>query len=167
MHYNRRMCPAPSGTPPAADVVAGCTCSKLRRLTRRVTAVYDRALAGTGLRVTQYSLLANLRGLDGVSMTELAERLDMDRTTLTRNLGPLIASGWVRVEPGAADARRRDVRLTPEGEAQWRAARACWRQAQNEVRAAIGTEDLATLHHLLDGCVPLFRPATGHEGDPE
>lgn len=150
-----------------ATAVTGCTCSKLRRLTRRVTAVYDRALAAAGMRVTQYSLLANLRGLDGVSMSDLAERLDMDRTTLTRNLGPLLAAGWVRVEPSPEDARRRDVRLTAAGEAQWRAARALWRRAQDDVKSAIGADDLATLHTLLDGCVPLFRPATGLEGESE
>src|SRR5262245_323471 len=112
------------------SAVGGCTCFKLRRLTRRVTAVYDRALSRAGMRVTQYSLLAQLRGLRGVTMSELAKMLDMDRTTLTRNLRPLIEAGWVEVKPSVEDARIRLVHIAPSGETQWQAARVYWRQAQ-------------------------------------
>lgn len=146
--------------------VTGCTCSRLRRLTRRVTAVYDHALAAVGLRLTQFSLLGHLRGLAGLAMTDLAGRLDMDRTTLTRNLAPLIAAGWVEVTPSPEDARRRLVRITAVGEATWRAARTHWRRAQEEVRSTMGDESLALLHRLVDETLPLFRPAEG-PGDHE
>ncbi len=143
----------------------GCTCFRLRRLTRRVTAVYNRALAPTGLRVTQYSVLAGLRGSAPVPLSLLAERLDLDRTTLTRNLKPLIEAGWVQVDQHAHDARVRLVTLTPGGEAHLQAARTHWKRAQQEVSATIGENQLATLHELLDRYVPLFRPAAGNEGD--
>jgi DNA-binding MarR family transcriptional regulator len=146
---------------------SGCTCFKLRRLTRRVTAVYDRALSAAGMRVTQYSLLAHLRGTHAVSMSQLAEALDMDRTTLTRNLKPLLEAGWVEVQPSAKDARIRLVRITRTGEVQWQAARTHWRHAQDEVHATIGSAQLAGLHHMLDTYVPLFRPATKDEEDTE
>ncbi|HTS53888.1 MAG TPA: MarR family winged helix-turn-helix transcriptional regulator [Burkholderiales bacterium] len=155
--------PAGDGKPAAA----GCTCFKLRRLTRRVTAVYDRALSVAGMRVTQYSLLGHLRGLRGVPMSELAEMLDMDRTTLTRNLRPLLEAGWVEVRASDEDARVRLVQLTSAGEERWRAARTCWRQAQDEVSATIGADRLAALHQMLESAVPLFRPVTGNEGDSE
>jgi len=128
--------------------------------------VYDRALSGAGMRVTQYSLLAHLRGLRGVTMSELAEMLDMDRTTLTRNLRPLIEAGWVVVKPSTEDARIRLVRIAPSGETQWQAARVCWRQAQQEINGAIGSAGVAELHRILDRCVPLFRAAEAH-GEPE
>src|SRR5262245_21431823 len=134
-----------------------CTCFKLRRLTRRVTAVYDRALSGAGMRVTQYSLLTHLRGLRGAAMSELAKILDMDRTTLTRNLRPLIEAGWIEVEPSAQDTRVRLVRITPSGETQWQGARARWQQAQSEVNSTIGLAGVSELHRILDSCVPLFR----------
>lgn len=73
------------------QAVSGCTCARLRRLTRRMTALYDRELAPTGLRLTQYSLLATLRregGAVGIAVSDLAAAMDMDRTTLTRNLRP-------------------------------------------------------------------------------
>jgi len=145
----------------------GCTCFKLRRLTRRVTAVYDRALSGAGMRVTQYSLLTHLRGLRGVAMSELAEGLDMDRTTLTRNLRPLIETGWIEVEPSTEDTRIRLVHITPSGETQWQAARVCWRRAQDEINSTIGSAGVAELHRMLDGCVPLFRAASGAHGGAE
>ena len=145
----------------------GCTCFKLRRLSRRVTVVYDRALSAAGMRVTQYSLLGHLRGLSGVPISELAEMLDMDRTTLTRNLKPLLEASWVKVRSSDKDARIRLVQLTPVGEERWKAARAYWRQAQDEVNATIGADSLAALHQMLDSYVPLFRPVMGNEGDSE
>jgi DNA-binding MarR family transcriptional regulator len=155
----------PSPIKPAA--AGGCTCFKLRRLTRRVTAVYDRTLSAAGIRVTQYSLLTHLRGLRDVPISQLAEKLDMDRTTLTRNLKPLLEAGWVGVEPSAEDARVRLVRITPAGEARWQTARTYWRQAQDEVNVTIGRANVAGLHQLLDSYVPLFRPVTGNEGEFE
>src|ERR671927_476049 len=109
------MASSPSST---AESLArsGCTCFKLRRLTRRVTAVYDRALSAVGMRVTQYSLLAQLRRLRGLSMSQLAEALDMDRTTLTRNLKPLLEAAWVEIQPSDQDARIRLVRITAAGD---------------------------------------------------
>jgi DNA-binding MarR family transcriptional regulator len=161
----------PSGRVPSREVgriaLRGCTCFKLRRLSRRVTAVYDRALAAAGMRVTQYSLLGHLRGLTGIPMSELAALLDMDRTTLTRNLKPLVEAGWVDVRSSDDDARVRLVQLTSVGEERWNAARAFWRQAQDEVNTTIGADGLTALHQMLDSYVPLFRPATGNEGDSE
>jgi DNA-binding MarR family transcriptional regulator len=146
---------------------SGCTCSKLRRLTRRVTAVYDRTLSAAGMRVTQYSLLSHLRGTQGVPMSQLAQTLDMDRTTLTRNLKPLLEAGWVKVRPSSDDARVRLVYLTLAGAEQRQTARSYWRQAQDEVNATIGVQNLTGLHQMLDAFVPLFRPAAGTDGDPE
>lgn len=141
----------------------GCTCARLRRLTRRITALYDRELAPTGLRVTQYSLLANLRrrsGLEGeagVPVSELADALDMDRTTLTRNLRPLLDQGWVALAPDAADARVRRARITPAGQAVFDGAVPHWRNAQAFVNRTLGEADVAALHAWLDQVTPAFR----------
>jgi len=159
-----RIKPSPGGK---AAGSGGCTCFKLRRLTRRVTAVYDRALSAAGMRVTQYSLLSHLRGLNGVPISRLAEMLDMDRTTLTRNLRPLLEAGWLAIAPNPKDTRIRVVRITPAGDAQWQSARTYWRRAQDEVNAVIGAANVAGLHQTLDSYVPLFRPASESEGQSE
>jgi DNA-binding MarR family transcriptional regulator len=153
--------------PQAESPLRGCTCARLRRLTRRVTAVYNRALAPTGMRITQYSLLANLRRSGAMPLSALADLLDMDRTTLSRNLRPLADAGWVTVIANREDARVRIVGLTAEGEAQWQVARAQWKRAQQEVNETVGASELAQLHEMLDRCVPLFRPASGSEGEYE
>ncbi|MBF2006109.1 MAG: MarR family transcriptional regulator [Chlorogloeopsis fritschii C42_A2020_084] len=78
-----------------------CTCDRLRKLTRRVTQIYDWHLQPSGLRITQFSLLATLGAAKSVSVTELAEALGMDRTTLIRNLRPLERSGYLTVDAGS------------------------------------------------------------------
>jgi len=159
--------PSPDSSVQGSPTPRGCTCFRLRRLTRRVTAVYNQALAPTGMRVTQYSLLSHLRGAGAVPLSQLAETLDMDRTTLTRNLRPLTDAGWAKIESSSLDARVRLVTLTARGEEHLRTARGYWRRAQDEINSTIGPVDLAHLHTLLDRYVPLFRPAAGNEGDVE
>ena len=156
---------APRSGTSAADTVSaaprGCTCAKLRRLSRRVTAVYDRELAAAGLRVTQYSMLSVIQreaGQDGMPLTALAERLDMDRTTLTRNLKPLIAQGWAELVASESDARLRLARVTAAGTSAWQAARPHWKRAQLEVNRTLGDDTVERLHQWLDDVTPLFRP---------
>jgi len=163
MHYNGRM--STRQTAPrdgAAQRLRGCTCSRLRRLTRRLTAIYDRALAPCGLRVTQYSLMSFLHGSNTAMLSALAEALDLDRTTLTRNLQPLLAAGWIALEAGA-DSRARIARLTPRGAAKWAEARPLWRRAQDQVNATLGSAEVARLHERIDHYLPQLRPAPGKE----
>src|SRR5690606_24493942 len=88
---------------------SSCTCFRLRRAARQVSQLYDHALAGAGLTVNQYSLLRHARTPQ--SLGELAASLGMDRTTLTRNLRPLLRDGLL-AEVRDEDPRRRVVALT-------------------------------------------------------
>lgn len=155
------MPPAPAAAKRPSPV-SGCTCARLRRLTRRMTAVYDRELTPTGLRLTQYALLASLRrlgGRDGVAVGDLAAAMDMDRTTLTRNLRPLLDQRLAALRPDAADARVRRAAITAEGLAAFDAAVPRWRAAQDFVNATLGVDNVAALHDWLDQVTPSFRPA--------
>ena len=142
----------------AAAPVRGCTCFRLRKLTRRVTQHYDQHLAAAGLRITQFSLLSMLEYAESLSVSELAERLEMDRTTLSRNLGPLQAAGWVETGAGR-DARSRALRITAAGRETWAQAKPHWRRAQDELNQALGLEQVAGLHGLLDDSLARFRLA--------
>ena len=133
-----------------------CTCAMLRRTARRLTQAYDQALKASGLRLTQYSLLANLTRAGGLSITALAARLEMDRTTLTRNLGPLESAGWIRVLPGA-DLRSRSVEITPAGRRLFEEARPLWQAAEREFRRRMGQDDTQALRRLLDAAVANLR----------
>ena len=126
-----------------------CSCFLLRKLTRRVTQAYDRVLAEAGLTITQYSLLAHLARGEGASVSALAARMGMDRTTLVRNLKPLEAAGWVRYGERRA-GKRAALELSAAGRARLRAAAPLWERAQNDLEALLGTKRIAGLHALID-----------------
>jgi len=152
------MSPTHQSANQSAPAIRGCTCFRLRRLSRRVTQHYDSYLARAGLRVTQFSLLGMLLRADSLTLSELAARMEMDRTTLTRNLGPLQSAGWVQVTPGK-DARSRSVRLTDSGRAAWDRAKPYWRQAQDQLNTALGITVMAELHGVLDASLTRFHLA--------
>src|SRR5215218_1111495 len=91
-----------------------CNCLALRQATRRVTQLYDQALAPVGLRITQYPILAWIAADGPMTMKALAERLVMDRATLGHNLRPLQGAGLLELVPGT-DRRSRIVALTEAG----------------------------------------------------
>jgi DNA-binding MarR family transcriptional regulator len=126
-----------------------CSCASLRRTARLVSRGYDQALKPAGLRLTQYSILANVAAAEGLSVTALAERLAMDRTTLTRNLRPLERAGWV-VRGAGADHRARTLGLTGEGREVLERARPLWQEAERSFRRRLGRERSEALRRLLD-----------------
>jgi DNA-binding MarR family transcriptional regulator len=151
--------PETSGFEPAAirEVGKRCACFNLRRVTRAVTQLYDDFLRPCGLRVTQFSVLVALRNMERATINQLADKLVVDRTTLTRNLRPLQEAGLVRTRPGV-DRRVREISLTPAGEDKLHQALPHWREAQNEMRRSLGRDRLerlladlsATLHGVRD-----------------
>jgi DNA-binding MarR family transcriptional regulator len=117
-------------TPATAQAQAqACVCYNTRKAARAITRLYDDLLRPSGVRATQLTLLMVVEALGEPSITELAEQLVMDRTTLARDLRPMETAGWVAVAPGT-DRRTRIVRLTPAGGAALRAALPLWRAAQ-------------------------------------
>src|SRR5262249_56154239 len=91
-----------------------CLCNALRQASRAVSRLYDEELRSVGLRTTQYSLLSQLDRWGEVRQRDLGGRTSLDETTLTRNLRPLIDSGWVALG-SAQDRPEKLVRLTPAG----------------------------------------------------
>lgn len=133
---------------------------------RRMTALYDRELAPTGLRLTQYSLLATLRregGSAGVTVSHLADAMDMDRTTLTRSLRPLIDQNFVALESDEGDARVRRAVITADGLTAFNAAKPYWSNAQAFVNRTLGESNVAALHDWLDHVTPAFRIETRNQ----
>jgi len=126
---------------------ADCSCFNLRRAARRVTQIYEHALAPSGLKATQFSLLAVLDGSEpgvGIAMTRLAKILGTDRTTLTRNLGLVERDGLVTINAGA-DSRSRLVVLTEAGRAALKRAAPLWARAQAKLARHIGEDQKAFL----------------------
>jgi DNA-binding MarR family transcriptional regulator len=116
-----------------------CVCATLRMATRAIARLYDTALAPTGLRTSQFSILARLADEGPSPVSWLAARLAMDRTTLAREARPLIEAGLVTDSPGA-DRRQRILALTDRGSDAFAAARPAWRGAQARVVELYGRE---------------------------
>ena len=125
-----------------------CTCHLLRRLARRVTQDYDRAVAPAGLTITQYSLLQHLRHRPGASASDLAQRLGMERTTLLRTLKPVVRAGLARYRNSDA-GRSAELEVTPRGLQRLRQAKPLWTAAQAAFEARVGAPGTARLHALL------------------
>jgi DNA-binding MarR family transcriptional regulator len=128
---------------------AECTCFRIRSAARRVTAIYSQHLAPTGLKISQFSLLGFIAAEGPVSIGRLAELLATDRTTLTRNLKPLLDDGLVE-RADAGDRRRHELVATAAGRALFKRALPLWANAEQEVRAAMGARLTSDLHGALD-----------------
>jgi DNA-binding MarR family transcriptional regulator len=119
-----------------------CACSRLRRLTRRMTAIYDRWLEADGLTISQYSLLAWIGRHGPIANIQLAAEMGMQRSTLSRNLKPLLNAGWVVTvdlpEQAQCDKRSFGLALTPAGREKWDAAYPQWEKAQQEINQLLG-----------------------------
>jgi DNA-binding MarR family transcriptional regulator len=130
----------------------GCTNLKLRQLSRIVTRHYDHCFAEVGLKITQYSLLSHVVKLGPIRPMDLAKRMQMDASTLTRNLQPLSAMALLTIGAGA-DARSRLVAATETGVSKQAQAQQTWKATQLALNAQLGTERVAALHGLLDSCI--------------
>src|ERR1700686_2670427 len=135
----------PKHTKSAASVdQTPCNCLALRQAARHISQIYDRQLAQAGLRSAQYSILSKLGRLGAMPISKLAHTMVMERTALSRAIGPLERDGLVKVGAGP-DGRTRSVTLTAAGEARLKAAAAHWRRAQEEFEMAVGAADAADL----------------------
>jgi DNA-binding MarR family transcriptional regulator len=130
-----------------------CNCLAVRQAARYVTQLYDRHLARSGLRTSQYGILARLKRLGPMTINELAAELVMDRTTLGRNIRPLERDGLISITPGRSDRRLKELRLTGAGETRFEDGRRAWLEAQRSFETGFGCERAAELRGLLRALV--------------
>lgn len=126
-----------------------CNCLALRQAARHVTVFYDRALAGSGLRTTQFSILSKLDRHGPMTINALAAVLVMDRTTLGRNLRPLTRDRLLSIERGRVDRRSKELHLTKRGRDRLAAAVVAWTVAQTQFEATFGIGRSAQLRRIL------------------
>jgi DNA-binding MarR family transcriptional regulator len=121
-----------------------CACLNARKAARLLSQLYDAALRPAGVRATQLPLLATIALRGSLGVTELAEAVAIDRTTLTRSLGLLERKKWIRSAPGG-DQRTRELSLTPRGQDVVRRAIPLWERAQAQVVATLGRAGAARI----------------------
>ena len=147
-----------------SPVLRGCTHMRLRQMMRRLDQLYDAELAKVGLKTTQYALLSHVIKLEPISPGALARAMKVQASTLTRNLQPLVAAGWLALGAGA-DARSRSITSTASGRAKRADAQRHWRAAQLRLNQLLQPERVAALHALVDQCMVLLSdPASGPFG---
>jgi DNA-binding MarR family transcriptional regulator len=137
-----------------AQAAAVCACFNFRKASRAVTQHFDEQLQPTGLRSTQLVILLAVAVHESSGMAELARALVMDRSTLTRNLRPLINQGLLTLNLGQ-DRRTRLIQLTPEGRKSLQRAIPVWSKAQNEFVGELGADRWTTLLGLLGETVKI------------
>jgi len=132
--------------------VQRCVCASIRRTDRAITQFYDAILAPSGLHITQFGLLATIAKAGPITINRLAEFMVMDRTTLTRNLGPLVKQGLVHTEEGE-DRRMRFVRVTTAGEETLKTVLPLWKKAQEHILKSLSQERVDALLAELSAVV--------------
>jgi DNA-binding MarR family transcriptional regulator len=136
---------------PRVSTTQECYATALRKASRRLTALYDEALAPSGLRSTQYAILGELAGGDPVTINELARALVLDRSGLGHSLRPLRRDGLIRLDKDPTDRRSVQVTLTEQGRRRYEQACVLWRSAQDRVVAVLGTSVADRLRDQLNG----------------
>jgi DNA-binding MarR family transcriptional regulator len=121
------------------DIAGYCACQKLRVASRKVTRMYDDAIRSVGIVPTQFTLLAVVGRSEAVTITELAENLGMERTTLSRNLKPLERDGLISVS-AEGYRRSRSVQLSDKGVTVLGKALPLWKDAQATLKKQLGTD---------------------------
>jgi DNA-binding MarR family transcriptional regulator len=138
--------------PTAASLAATpepCNCQAIRAAARHVSQFYDQSLAPSGLRTSQFTILAKLKGNGPQTINALADDLVMDRTTLGRNILPLERDGLIRFEASPTDRRAKMLVLTKAGEQRVRTAAKLWYAAQARFDAVFGAKRAGDLRALM------------------
>ena len=130
-------------------VTLPCFCANVRRLGRLATRLYDVEMRPAGMEGGQFTLLATISHVPGITQTHIARRLGMDTTSLTRTLNILLKHGWIE-KASASDRRSRVFTMTREGEAQFLRARPYWQRAQKRFASLVGADGAKALVEAVD-----------------
>lgn len=147
------MTPTGPGTPADLASIASltsesCIATRVRQLSRIVTRVYDDAMRSHGITASQFTLLTQLAQQDGITAAEIGFTLDIEKSTLSRNLKRLLALGHIIMDPPAG-RRGRGLHLTPKGQLVIKEAYPVWQAAQKRATEVMGRDSRATLDDLV------------------
>jgi DNA-binding MarR family transcriptional regulator len=130
-----------------------CTCGELRKAARAITLLYDNAFKSSGLLSTQFSVIQAIYNIDSMRISDLANKLGMDRTTLTRNLSVLERQGFIEISQGK-DHRTRIVTATQKGRSAVSKTILLWNKVQSKVKQEMGE---SSWHELMQNLGQLLK----------
>ena len=132
----------------AENTSAACISTRVRQLSRIITRVYDDAMRPLGITASQFTLLTQLAQQDGITAVEIGHSLDIEKSTLSRNLKRLLQDGFITMDPPAG-RRGRGLHLTPKGASVIQHGFPVWREAQTRTIRVLGPESRSILDGLL------------------
>jgi DNA-binding MarR family transcriptional regulator len=132
----------------AESTSSTCISTRIRQLSRIITRIYDDAMRPLGITASQFTLLTQLAQQDGITAVEIGHTLDIEKSTLSRNLKRLLALGMITMDPPAG-RRGRGLHLTPKGEVVIQQGYPVWREAQTRTIRVMGPESRSTLDGML------------------
>ena len=130
--------------------LAGCSCNMMRKSARKITQFYESNLREAGIKPTQFTILATLANTGPLQLTQLADNLSLERTSLTRNLNILERNEWINIHPGVDDSSQRVVSLSKNGYKQLDLAVPYWQKAQKSIAKDMGQDTMTELRSTLD-----------------
>ncbi|MFZ6649355.1 MarR family winged helix-turn-helix transcriptional regulator [Undibacterium sp. TJN25] len=132
------------------EVTLNCLATRTRRISRVVTGIYDEELRPFGINSSQFTLLVVISRLGPVSRSEIGRNNHQERSTLTRNLQPILAEGWAEEIPHAASGRSRPIAVTPAGRLLLNNAAPAWRAAQARAKKMFGDIGAAAIMDIAN-----------------
>ena len=133
----------------AETTATSCIATRVRQLSRIVTRVYDDAMRPLGITGSQFTLLTQLAARDGITAVEIGGGLDIEKSTLSRNLKRMLVLGLISMDPPAG-RRGRGLHLMPKGQAVIKDAYPIWLSAQQRAVAVLGPQCRSTLDGLVE-----------------
>lgn len=138
IHYNMTA-PSKACVEMADALAGGCLALRVRRLNRRITAIYEQQMREHGVTTAQVNLLAAIvkLGPDRATAAELSRALELEPSTTSRNLDRIEASGWI-TRMASGEGRSESIRLTRAGQKTLLGVRDGWESAQREAQRGLG-----------------------------
>jgi DNA-binding MarR family transcriptional regulator len=138
----------PTNATQAADLIAEeCLAVRVRLLSRTITGIYDDALRPVGLTTGQLNILVVITKRAPISPGEVARRLNMKKSTVSRNVELMRSNGWLTVTPGKS-GRKQLLALTRKGKTLLEKSVPAWEEAQTQARAALGLRGAQSIHKV-------------------
>lgn len=144
------MAPLKNAAANGADIGAVCVAYNLRKSSRLISKFYQQVISRSGLQGTQFPLLYAIRRYQPIFIGDLAKLLDLDRTTLSRNLKLLEKKGYITFGSEVSDSRFRSVELTEQGAMMLEKAMPLWQEAQERIVGKFGEQRWQEMLQLLD-----------------
>lgn len=131
----------------AQEMGGACIAMRSRVINRVISRIYDEALRPHGIKGSQMSILAVISGFGRAEPSEICRLLQLDASTLSRNVSRMKSKGWLNADP-RSDRRAHRLELTANGERIIEEAFSSWQEAQNKVTSALGEENMAVIRKV-------------------